>query len=109
MSRIVNLDTILLYKQTGEKEEHYIDPTLTNEERLKLFAKLMGGKGESEEEVCGKNCEHVGVHVFVRCAGTFDEDGMNNAASQLCGLAVAGDALIVADELMEQWNCEDCD
>jgi len=96
--KIVRFDTVLLYKQTGEKVEHHLAPNMTNEDRLKLFADLVGG------EVCGAHIEGLNLHVYVKCNGTFEEDGMNDAASQLSGLAVAGHAILVGNELIEQWN-----
>jgi len=98
MDSVVQFDTIIQYKVSGEKVEHHIAPSYTNKERLELFAKLLGG------ELCGLEQPELFITIFVKCNSDVLTDGMNDAATQLCGMPVAGDALIVAKQLMDEWN-----
>ena len=94
------LDRVILYKQSGEMIDHWLDSTMTNSDRLKLFSDLVGGK------VCGADCKDLDITVFVKCDGLLKEDGLNDAASQLCGTLVSGDAIIVEDTIVKGWNKE---
>jgi hypothetical protein len=94
------LDKVRIYRQSGAAEDHYIDPEISNEGKLKLFARLLGG------EVCGMSLPDMKLTLFVKCGGNLETDGMNDAASNLSGVLVSGDAILVPVDVMERWNNE---
>jgi hypothetical protein len=77
------------YKVSGELVKHYVGSGV---DKYKLFLNLL-----ETDKVCGTEMPD-GITVLIRCEATIEKDGLNEAASNILGIPVAGDALLFRED-----------